>query len=185
MIKDIIIIILIIILIIVLGVRFFYRAPKIVRKDYKETEIYGPCYGIVEAVLHDAEKHQKMISIFLRISDIHSQYYPVSGELISRVKVKGKYKLATSLPSTEQNARTITTISTKHGPVIVEQISGKLARKISNGPQTIGEDVVAGEYLGRIHLGSRVNIYMPDNYNIIVEKNQYVNGPDTILALIA
>lgn len=178
-------IILLIIIVIIVLINIFYREPTIQRSFYENNKMYSPCYGIVETVLHDTEKHLKMISVFLRVSDIHSQYFPVNGELISRVKVKGKYKMATSLAKTGENARTITEILTPSGDIVkVEQISGKLARKISDGPRSIGDGVAAGEYLGRIHLGSRVNITFPDTWNVLVEKNQYVKGPDTIIALL-
>ena len=181
--TEFVFLIVLIFIVICVGITQFYREPVIKRTNFDQNTLYSPCYGIVQSVLHNKERKLKMISIFLRVSDIHSQYYPISGSLISREVIKGKYKMATKIDNVANNARTITKVKTERGDIIkIEQISGILARKISSGPQKVGAEVNTGDYLGRIHLGSRVNITFPDTWESVVQIGQYVAGPDTELA---
>lgn len=181
--AEVVFLIVLIFIVICVGIRQFYREPSIKRAEFDPNTLYSPCYGVVQSVLHNKERKLKMISIFLRVSDIHSQYYPIGGSLVSREVIKGKYKMATKDSNTINNARTITKVKTERSDIIkIEQISGILARKISSGPQSVGDEVKAGDYLGRIHLGSRVNITFPDTWESVVQIGQNVAGPDTELA---
>jgi len=172
-----------VITIFVIALLYFYRTPTISRYNFEQNKLYSPAYGKVETILHNKEKNLIRISIFLDINDIHSQYYPSNGMLLSRQTIPGKYEIATQNSNTVNNARTITKIVTPYQDIVtIEQVSGLIARKISDGGQKVGATVSVGEYLGRIHLGSRVNIIFSDDWEPTVAVGDIVRGPDSEIA---
>lgn len=180
--NNTVLVIIIFLLVLITGIIAFYRLPKITRAIFDTDIIYSPAYGKVEKIIKQDNK--TLVSIFLRISDIHSQYYPVNGVIGSRITIPGKYRMATKYDKTTGNAKVRTIIHTKNGDVQIDQISGKLARKITTDNLVLGSEVNAGDYLGRIHLGSRVNITFPSTFTVLVKEGEYVKGPDTIIAEI-
>ena len=177
-----ILVVIIFLFILITGIIAFYRLPEISRMVFDSDILYSPAYGKVEKIIKQGDK--TLVSIFLRISDIHSQYYPISGVIGSRITIPGKYRMATKYDKTTYNAKVRTILHTNNGDVQIDQISGKLARKITTDNLALGSQVHAGDYLGRIHLGSRVNITFPSKFTVIVKEGEYVKGPDTIIAKI-
>lgn len=173
-------VVIIFLLVLIAGIAAFYRLPNITREVFNSDVLYSPAYGKVERIITQGDK--TLVSIFLRISDIHSQYYPTNGIIKSRITIPGKYRMATKYDKTTFNAKVRTILHTEHGDIQIDQISGKLARKITTDNLALGSRVYAGDYLGRIHLGSRVNLTFPSTYRVQVREGDYVRGPDTAIA---
>lgn len=176
--------ILVIILAILIFIKWFNRHPFI-SPDIKNTPnniILSPSYGTIKKIVNDGDKTH--IMIFLSPFDVHVQYYPTSGNVISQVYDNtGKFELAYELNKSKYNEKVITTI---YNPYIndnieIYQIAGFLVRRIEN--EKYDRDVTVGDKLGMIRFGSRVDLILPcttkKGLTLNVKENDYVNGPYT------
>ena len=95
----------------------------------------------------------------------------------------GDYLVAWHPKSSELNERFTSVIASadSEAEVLVRQIAGKLARKISNYLEE-GSNIGQGEELGFIKFGSRVDIFLPLDADIKVSLNQKVKGGETVIA---
>jgi phosphatidylserine decarboxylase len=93
----------------------------------------------------------------------------------------GKFLTASKIESERENERTMTLVDTKYGEVAFCQIAGFLARRIVLYPKP-GDKIFPGERIGVIKFGSRMDVYFPDDAEIIVQMGQHVKAGETILA---
>lgn len=160
---------------------FFYRHPTPIIRKSNEDCVYAPAFGKIMKISREDDK--VFIAIFLSPFDVHYQYCPVSG-IIKNVKydATGKFKLAYELNKSNENEKSITTISNKHGDFIVYQIAGYLVRRISTFVEK-DKHVESGETMGLIHFGSRVDIIIPNahEFDCKVFEGEYVSGFNTLL----
>jgi phosphatidylserine decarboxylase len=169
----------VIILLIVL--LFFYRYP--IKKDttFYKNGIYSPAYGtIMDIKIND---NKIFIAIYLGLTDIHRQYSPVTGTVVSKkYDHTGKYNLAYNLNKSKLNEKMITEFLGDNGIVTVYQIAGKFVRRITS-KVTTGDHVGCGQEIGMIHFGSRVDIIIPnaDKFNLGIKLNQKVHGSNTLI----
>jgi phosphatidylserine decarboxylase len=169
--------VIIILIIIVSFILFFNRSPE--RKlNVEPAGIVSPADGTVVEV----SKHK--VAIFLSVFDVHTQYVPVKGvvaEVEEFKNEKGEY-LAWD-PRVGQNSKVETTIiSDIYGEVIVRQIAGALARTC-NSYMKMGDKPEQGAKLGRILLGSRVEIKVDnmEGKKFNVKEGDKVVGGETVL----
>lgn len=165
---------------------WFHRAPYI---DYNLVASSGnyllsPAYGTISRILH--RDGRVLITIFLSPLDIHQQFFPCDGQVISQVyDATGQFKIATDAYKSDQNEKMIHTLQTARGLVQITQIAGLVVRRIF-APEMVGQHVRQGEYLGIIKLGSRVDIEFSTNeYELLnnVAVGSTVEGPHTRLAV--
>lgn len=161
----------------------FYRySPHDER--YHDNQIVSPAEGTITNIKL-LNKHL-YVSIFLSPFNKHTQIYPVNGTVVHRVYDEtGKFGLATTIDKCRNNEKKIHTIQMCSGKLMrVTQIAGFLPRRISSSDD-INVDVKAGEYLGIIKFGSRVDILVPvtDTFKLHVVRNQTVNIGDVICTL--
>ncbi|MCG6989776.1 MAG: phosphatidylserine decarboxylase family protein [Gemmatimonadetes bacterium] len=107
----------------------------------------------------------RKISIFLTIFDVHVQRSPVSGTVEHRVYRPGRYAMAWRDKASEDNEQASVGIATPHGPVLVRQIAGLVARRIVTDPSE-GDSVVRGARIGLIRFGSRVELFLPMDWEV-------------------
>jgi phosphatidylserine decarboxylase len=133
--------------------------------------------------LHDSSNKLYKITIYLSIFDVHTQWFPVSGKIISITRKEGEFNLAHILEKSEYN-ETVTTIiqpylNKNRGSVRVDQIAGQVARRIVNWSKK-NTNVNRGTLLGMIKLSSRVDLYLPvNNVRLHVKKGDKVKGNET------
>jgi phosphatidylserine decarboxylase len=125
------------------------------------------------------------VSVFLSVLDVHVVRAPVAGRVTHSVYVPGKFLNAELDKASEDNERRALVIETSSGEKIgVVLIAGLIARRIVT---FVGEgaSVAAGERIGLIRFGSRVDVYMPANADVLVEAGQTAIGGETVLAELA
>ena len=110
----------------------------------------------------------RKITIFLSVFDVHVQRSPVSGRVDHRVYKPGAYAVAWAEKASEINEQASLGITTENGPVLVRQIAGLVARRIVTDPE-VGEAVTRGERFGIIRFGSRVDLFLPLDWEVLVE----------------
>ena len=166
----------------------FFRNPH--RKGSKKTStIYSPADGkvvVIEETIEDEYLKDKriQISIFMSVWNVHINWYPIDGELSYYKYHPGKYLLAIHPKSSTLNERNTVIIKTSTGTeVLVRQIAGAVARRIISYAIT-GRKVAAGDEMGFIRFGSRVDVFLPPGSKILVKPGQKVRGLSTPLAVL-
>jgi phosphatidylserine decarboxylase precursor-related protein len=121
------------------------------------------------------------ISTYMDLSNNHTQIYPVNGTVINRYYDKtGKFDIVINQDKCRHNEKKIHTIKTKHGIVTVTQIAGFLPRVIV-ASEKVPETVKAGQYMGMIKFGSRIDTSFPGDINKLkVKLNDKINIGDVL-----
>ena len=166
---------------------YFFRDP--VRSIPGEKVIVSPADGLVTFIgitknpLNDEtdQNSYKKISIFLSVFDVHVNRMPVDAK-ISQIKyIPGKFINATLDKSSEENERNIILAENNNDKFYIVQIAGLIARRIVCSIKN-NQEVNKGDRIGIIKFGSRVDLYLPESYNILVTKDQRVVGGETIIS---
>jgi len=134
---------------------FFYRDPE--RFPPLGDVVLCPADGLIEKVL-DEEGWIK-IAIFMSPLNVHVQWVPYPGKVISIEKLEGP-AFPGFLSQASKNKQIITTLDTKVGKIILKQIVGIFVRRIETFVK-VGDKVEIGQRFGRIVFGSRVELWMP------------------------
>ena len=174
-------------LILFLLVLQFFRDPN--RKTpINDLHVIAPADGKV-VVIEDVEEKEyfkgkrKQISIFMSPLNVHVTRYPISGVVKYSHYHPGKYLVAWHPKSSEDNERTSIVVESKSmGEVMYRQVAGAVARRIVNYAK-VGQQVVQGTDAGFIKFGSRLDIFVPLDYEIRVGLNETVRGGETVIAL--
>lgn len=127
-------------------------------------------------------ENRRQISVFMSPNNVHVNLYPVSGKIVYTNYWPGTFLVAWHPKSSTENERNTVVIDNhKHGPVMVRQIAGALARRIVCYAHN-HEKINQGCELGFIKFGSRVDVFLPLTAKIDVKLNQKVKGGVTVLA---
>lgn len=124
------------------------------------------------------------VSIFMSVFDVHVNRSPVSGEIERIVYRPGKFLNADLDKASEDNERNGLVVRTPSGRYGVVQIAGLVARRIVCFVKE-GQLVAAGERIGLIRFGSRVDVYLPAGTKPLVAVGQYALGGETVIADLA
>jgi len=131
-----------------------------------------------------ADAEMTRISIFMSVFDVHINRSPVSGRVRRMAYVPGKFLNADLDKASEENERQHFLIEDGEGVRIgVTQIAGLLARRILTFVQE-GDSVEAGQRIGMIRFGSRVDVYLPAGTGPKVLLGQRAIAGETVLAEI-
>lgn len=125
-----------------------------------------------------------MLSVFMSPFNVHANWYPVDGEILYVRHHRGRF-LAAYLPkASEENERSTVGIRLSSGHLItVRQIAGAMARRIVTYARKGMTSTIDG-HLGFIKFGSRVDIYLPVDAEILVKMKQKVKGGVTPVAFL-
>ena len=123
----------------------------------------------------------RRISIFMNVLDVHVNRYPVSGTVVSRVYRAGKFVNASFDKASLDNEQMSLGIRGPHGPVLVRQIAGLVARRIVTDGRP-GDPATQGERLGLIRFGSRVDTILPPDAVPRVRVGQRATAGVTVIA---
>jgi phosphatidylserine decarboxylase len=169
-------------------IRYFFRVPK--RPAFNdELAIIAPCDGKVVVIENRIENEyfndeRKQISIFMSPLDVHINWFPIGGKVIFSKLQSGTHLVAWAPKSSTQNERSTVVIETeKQHKILVRQIAGAVARRVVCYAKE-GIRFSQNDQLGFIKFGSRVDLFLPTDYEICVDLNQKVIGSQTIIARI-
>ncbi len=123
----------------------------------------------------------RRITIFLSVFDVHVQRAPVSGTVEHRSYKPGEYAVAWLEKASQDNEQASLGITTPHGRVLVRQIAGLVARRIVTDPVE-GDSVERGERIGLIRFGSRVDLFLPLEWEVTCSVGARVRVGATPLA---
>jgi phosphatidylserine decarboxylase len=121
------------------------------------------------------------ISIFMSVFDVHINRAPVGGTIRRLVYIPGKFLNADLDKASEENERQQVLIERPDGRLIgLTQIAGLVARRIVPFVKQ-GDIVAAGQRIGLIRFGSRVDVYLPQGTDAKVVLGQTVIAGETVL----
>ncbi len=143
--------------------------------------VVAPADGRVTLVRPADDKNpESLVSIFLSPFDVHLNRAPIAGEIVDITYKKGKFVMATKEESRDINEQNRLIIKGDHMVVTCTQIAGVLARRIVCWKRR-GERVECGELFGMIKFGSRTDLLMPREIEIVVQTGMRVRGGETII----
>jgi phosphatidylserine decarboxylase len=166
----------------------FFRVPKR-NPNMGEDVVLCPADGKV-VVIEEVEETEYFkekriqISIFMSPMNVHCQWYPISGETAYYKYHEGKYLVAWHPKSSTENERSTIVVKHQNGTeILFRQIAGAVARRIKCYAKE-GELVEQGTECGFIRFGSRVDVFLPLNAEVLVNIDDTVTGKISQLARI-
>ena len=139
---------------------------------------------VIEEVDENTYFHDRrlMISIFMSLTNVHANWFPVDGKVKFVRHFNGNYHKAWLPKASEENEHADTMITTADGTdILCRQIAGAVARRIVTYAKE-GEECFIDEHLGFIKLGSRVDVFLPVDSEVCVTMGQKTTGDQTIIA---
>ena len=173
-------------IVLVLTIRFF-RVPIWRETTLEEDAVLAPADGEIaanEEVMEDEYFHDKrrQISIFMSIYDVHINFFPFDGTVTYYKYHPGKFLVAFKPKSSTDNEHNTIILKDKKGrEILVRQIAGFVARRIVCDLEP-GDEAIAGEELGMIRFGSRVDVFLPLDAEVKVKMGDRTIGKETVLA---
>jgi phosphatidylserine decarboxylase len=168
---------------------YFFRDPNRITPD-NPMAIISAGDGKVVQIVEEFEPNYFQdrvwrVSIFLSVFDVHVNRIPISGRVNYFRFIPGKYFAAFKEKASLENEQTAIGIMGDTGyQVLFKQIAGIIARRIVCGLKE-GQVVKAGDRMGLIRYGSRVDMLFPVSAKILVDVGQKVYGGETIIATFA
>jgi len=167
---------------------YFFRDPVRVT-PLREGLVVAPADGRISLVVNAvppkelglSDRALPRISIFMSVFDCHVNRTPVSGRIERMVYRAGKFISADLDKASEDNERNAFIITTARARIGVVQIAGLVARRIVPFVQE-GQAVAAGDRIGMIRFGSRVDVYLPEGGRALVAEGQSAIAGETVLA---
>lgn len=167
----------------------FFREPRRV-KIHDEDLVFSPCDGrvvVTEVVYEDEYLKQEMmqISIFMSVTNIHMNWSPVGGVVDYFKYHPGRFLIAWHPKSSTENERTTTVVKMNNGKsVLFRQVAGLIARRIVSYIKA-GDNVKQNDVFGFIKFGSRIDVLVPKDSELLVEIGDPVKGSQTPLVRLS
>jgi phosphatidylserine decarboxylase len=127
--------------------------------------VIAPADGKVVSVVETDEPmylhaRAQRVSIFMSVFDVHVNRYPVTGRVELVQYNPGKFLHAADDKASLDNEQSSVGVRGPHGPVLVRQIAGLIARRIVTDGKP-GDGATQADRLGMIRFGSRVDVFLP------------------------
>lgn len=176
-------------IIIILFTLWFFRDPQRIIPSSAISDpsiIIAPADGKIVEIIDMEEKEffkgkARQISIFLSPLDVHVNRSPVSGTVEFYRYMQGDYMVAWHPKASELNEQSRIGVQNEFGKVFFKQITGVLARRIVCTVKQ-GDVLETGEQIGMMKFGSRMDIILPLDAEILVHKDERTRGGETIIA---
>lgn len=164
----------------------FFRNP-IFPLPNEEGVIFAPADGkvvVIEEAFEDEylQEKRKQVSIFMSPINVHINRSPIKGVVEFFKYHPGKYLVAWHPKSSTENERTTMVLKTDQGTkILIRQVAGALARRIKWYVKE-GSQLDQGGEFGFIKFGSRVDLYLPMDAEILCEIDQKTKAARTKIA---
>ena len=156
----------------------FFRDPE--REIPSGPVAVSPADGKVVAVKAESPTLNR-VSIFLNIFDVHVNRTPIPGVVRAVHYQEGKFHVASREESSEANEQNVITVEGDGSTVVFKQIAGLIARRIVCRKK-VGDQLAPGERVGLIKFGSRVDVLLGPEWEIVVKPGMRVAAGSSIVA---
>ena len=163
-------------------VAYFFRDPQRVPPGDPGV-VVSPADGRVMEIVSeqlDGRPGQR-VSIFLAIWDVHVNRSPMAGRLQRLDYRPGRFYAAMRSRASSENEQNVIRLETDHGQIMFKQIAGWVARRVVCWKKP-GDSLALGERIGLIRFGSRMDVWLPENAEIVAKVGQHVAGGVSVLA---
>ena len=157
---------------------YFFRDPE--RAVPEGAVAVSPADGKVVAVKPEGSGVRR-ISIFLNIFDVHVNRAPVAGRISKVEYQRGAFHVASREECSTQNEQNVVTLEGEGSPVVFKQIAGLIARRIVFDKKP-GDRVATGERIGLIKFGSRMDVLLGPEWEIVVQPGMRVAAGSSVIA---
>lgn len=168
---------------------YFFRDPDRVT-PVRTGLVISPADGVVVSVgpapwpkeLDMGDGEVQRVCIFMNVFDVHVNRTPVDGRVVKLAYVPGAFVNASLDKASEKNERQLVAMESRDGkPLAFVQIAGLVARRIICKISE-GQTLLAGERMGMIRFGSRVDVYLPPDVAPQVALGQRCVAGETVIA---
>ncbi len=124
----------------------------------------------------------RCISIFMNVFDVHVNRSPIAGSITAKTYIPGKFVNASLDKASSDNERMALVMEVADKPISigVVQIAGLVARRILCDRDE-GDKLMQGQVFGLIRFGSRVDVWVPAEYEPLVYAGQRTLAGETVL----
>jgi phosphatidylserine decarboxylase len=148
--------------------------------------IVAPADGRVRDIVELDEKEilktkTRRVGIFLSIFDVHTNRAPIDGRIVYRQHHAGLCLDARDPNCSEKNEAMTWAFENPRGAIVVRQLTGAIARRIVAWAN-VGDELKKGERFGMIRFGSRTELYLPLDAEVLVKTGDHVSGGSTLIA---
>ena len=164
---------------------YFFRDPERILPPGEDIAV-SPADGLVTTV-DEVEEDEFLktrllrIGIFLSVLDVHLNRAPLAGEVLHSEPKPGRFLDARNPLSSVLNVSRSWVFSGPTGTVVVRQITGAIARRICPWA-VVGDKLSRGQRFGMIRFGSRTELLLPLDAEILVRLGDHVRGGETPVA---
>jgi phosphatidylserine decarboxylase len=163
----------------------FFRDPNR-RVPPDPNLIVAPADGRVSDIVELDEKEvlktkTRRVGIFLSIFDVHTNRAPIDGRIVYRQHHEGLCLDARDPDCPEKNEAMTWALENPRGTIVVRQLTGAIARRIVAWAN-VGDELKKGERFGMIRFGSRTELYLPLDVEVLVKTDDHVFGGSTVIA---
>lgn len=168
----------------------FFRSPKRHFTGDRDRVVISSADGRVVALeeVYEPEylqRHCIQLSVFMSVTNVHANWFPVDGEVIMTRHHSGRFMAAYLPKSSTDNERSTVIIRATNGQeILVRQIAGAVARRIVTYAEP-GIEASIEDHMGFIKFGSRVDIYLPLDAEVYVKINDKTTGGVTPVARLS
>lgn len=173
-------------LVLAVAVALFFRDPP---RDIPKGEglILAPADGTVVQVTrylgHELQEPATQISIFLSVLDVHINRAPFP-TVVEKVEYRpGTFRIAWQPEASVANEQNLIMLEAPEGRLLVKQIAGLIARRIVCRVVP-GQKLEAGERIGMIRFGSRVDLIVPARAELFVKRGDRVKGGSSVMGAL-
>jgi phosphatidylserine decarboxylase len=157
---------------------YFFRDPE---RDVPSGPVaVSPADGKIVSIRREGPQRTR-VGIFMNVFDVHVNRAPIAGEITDVRYKPGRFVIASREEASLENEQNSVTIAGAAGPLVFNQIAGLIARRIVFYKKT-GETVRAGERVGLIKFGSRVDVFLGSEWEIQVRQGMRVKAGSSVLA---
>src|ERR1700730_7213209 len=164
------------------GVAFFFRDPERL-PPAEPGVVVSPADGRIMEIAEESLEGRpgRRISIFLSILDVHVTRSPSCGRFGEVEYRPGRFYNAMRSRASIENEQNIIHLETERGEMVFKQIAGAIARRVVCW-KAPGDTVKLGERIGLIRFGSRTDVWLPQDAEILATPGQHVAGGVSVLA---
>jgi len=165
-----------------LFVVYFFRDPERVPPATPGI-VVSPADGRVMEIVKESwgGPTGQRISIFLAVWNVHVNRSPLAGRITKVEYRPGKFFMAMRSRASDENEQNVIHLQTERGEIAFKQIAGWIARRVLCW-KSPGDTVGLGERIGMIRFGSRMDVWLPEDAEIVARPGQDVAGGVSVLA---
>jgi phosphatidylserine decarboxylase len=176
---------LLVVLLLTIYVFWFFRDPERVSPNDPAAVVAAADGKVADIVEIDepevVQGRQKRVGIFLSVFDVHTNRAPVEGRIIYKQSHAGLCLDARHTDCTTKNRAVTWAFQNSRGIFVVRQLTGMIARRIV-GWSNVGDELKKGERFGMIRFGSRTEVYLPLDAEVLVKVGDRVTGGTSVIA---